>query len=292
MGGSMGNKENMVTLGDFLKRTGLNEDDLKHTKIIRYSLDDPEIRKLYETGNLCWYHSIQKESDFKGCKYLFCFIGESTNTARLLNSYEVDMKIPASEKRKEMPEDYPFPEHFEDERPYYYSWPSDLFHDFDQRLVVKWTSKKSQLLANSQTALNIPVITTRTLVASLLLKNTSVAYSELNEIFKEDNWEWRSTLSKINAVYFVYSNYGKYIGASYGKGGLWECWKKHIEEKDKFAGVKLKNKSIYKDFTYRILEILPIDVSRDTAIWRRGLRREGYKAMPNFYKKRVYKKKV
>lgn len=273
----------LLTLGDAFKKYGFDEEDLKYIKLIRFPLENPEIKKVYDEGFIDVYQGLQNESDFKGCKYLFSFIGESKDTARLIGCFENYGKY----EDKEISKGYPFPKHFENNRTYFFTCNSYIENNFDRRLTIKWISKKSSFWANSKTAINMPVITNRTRVTLFIQKQFSVTdgvtYKELVEIFKEDDLNWKTALSEINAVYFVYSDYGKYIGSSYGDGGLWECLKQRVHEKDKFAGVKLRNKKIYKKFRYNILEILPKNTTQEEAFDYEKYYRDIYPGIPNFY---------
>lgn len=95
-------------------------------------------------------------------------------------------------------------------------------------------------------------------------------YDELKKIIEDDNIELKTALSCVGGVYILTSISGHYVGVAYGEGGIWKQWSKHIAEKEKIGGKRLKRwhkifPDAYKDFMYSILKIFPIDIDIDEA---------------------------
>lgn len=62
-------------------------------------------------------------------------------------------------------------------------------------------------------------------------ENINHSFAELEAIFQNERADWRGALSSVKGVYLLsdVSTGGQYVGAAYGRGGIWSRWRSYID---------------------------------------------------------------
>ena len=124
-----------MNLSNILKDYGL---DPKRTKLVRHPLSNKRVKKVYGTEYFEAYQNMQSHQPvFDKCDYVLSFLGTSGTLAEFIGCFKVLDKIENPDKRKLMPEGYPFPEEF-DTGYYYKLVPDDKMSELIGKLVIDW----------------------------------------------------------------------------------------------------------------------------------------------------------
>ena len=119
--------------------------------------------------------------------------------------------------------------------------PQNNGNEFRKRLVLKFPKKIGQAYCqkyNNVMKNNKPEIYTilpeTSLGAFIGYKNIKLTQPQLQEIIKNKATEWKAALSNVKGVYVITDvKTGKlYIGAAYGKDGIWGRWKGYANVKN------------------------------------------------------------
>ena len=109
-------------------------------------------------------------------------------------------------------------------------------------------------------------------------ENIDYHFSLLKPIFDKGRQDWKSPLENIKGVYMItdISNGKKYVGAAWGKDGVWARWAKHIytghgNTKDLRELIKQRGKEYaYKNFRMCLLEYYPMKKDDGIVLGREG----------------------
>ena len=124
-------------LSTLLKEEGLNP---ATTKLVRHSINEKTgtVRRCFQKGFIEDYQSIQERPVFHKCSHILVFMGEKKGTTGVfLGLYEVKREIEGDHSQK-MPEGYPSPEQFKNDRYWYDLAKSDDMSRFEGRLIIEW----------------------------------------------------------------------------------------------------------------------------------------------------------
>ena len=112
--------------------------DPKVTKLIRHPLNNPDARLAIEKGFLSTYQNHQSRKIFEKCENVLVFLGTDGTCADFIGLYKVEWMVEGKDILKFLPEDYPFPEEFEQGGYYYNLVKQDTMADLEKRLVIDW----------------------------------------------------------------------------------------------------------------------------------------------------------
>jgi len=211
------------------------------------------------------YQSEQHRDVFKDVDYIVSFIGESSTTARFIGVYEIDKSKTAFYSNK-----------------FHYKMSEVLgFDELKERVIIEWgqatLSWHQWLDKNDKEVIEI----------TPGLDYIFPGYSQIiitlgqmqNIIIEKEYPEWKKMLSSFNCIYII-SDKSKervYIGSTYNQEGIWKRWKEYAQTNGHGNNVELKkiyeedNSYLKKNFTWSILEILPIGISNNEAIKKETL---------------------
>ena len=107
-------------------------------------------------------------------------------------------------------------------------------------------------------------------------ENINHDFSELIQIFANDNLGWKEALENVKGVYVVMdkSNGKKYVGSAYGDSGIWSRWSCYIQTghgwNDELTKIIEKEGFDYakQNFSMSLLEYRPMKVDDKTIIDR------------------------
>lgn len=143
-----GNTSQRITmLSSVMAKYGLNPET---TKLVRHSYSHTDMRKCYEKGFLEAYQSIQKSNVFHGCTHILSFIGTEGTSAVFFGLYEVLGEYMGNHQAR-MPEGYPLPEEFLNDRYYYDLVKVDSMADLEGKLKIEWGNSTIQWCQNATT---------------------------------------------------------------------------------------------------------------------------------------------
>lgn len=62
-------------------------------------------------------------------------------------------------------------------------------------------------------------------------ENINHSFAELEAIFRNERADWRGALSSVKGVYLLsdVATGGQYVGAAYGRGGVWSRWRSYVD---------------------------------------------------------------
>lgn len=162
------------TLSSILKELGL---DPETTKLVRHSYNDDIARECFEKGFIDAYQSIQEKPVFHGRSHVLSFIGESKGTtAVFLGLYEVRGEYEGNHQAR-MPEGYPYPEEYLNDRFWYDLRKLDDTSALEGRLKIGWGKSAIKWDQNATTGKEIiecPEFTASTIKRKIVFCN--IAY--------------------------------------------------------------------------------------------------------------------
>ena len=264
-----------LNLVDLIELSKLPIDDVV---AIRHTFNKKETRDIWDKNDRRFfeeYQSIQPSNDFfMDKKYVLSFIADGKSLSRFVGCYKIVDKYPANQAKRlqgfKHQDFYDRPKHV-----YFEMVLSDYMYDFIDRLVIDWPGA-IRYVQYSRSALE------KKTVVSIYPDSRHIfpGYSRVAWDFKtmqdymlySDKYEEiANALKEVNAVYLVVDKVtGKfYVGAAYGKDGLYGRWKTYActngigngtndyEDGNKGIVEYLKNNSdAYLNFQYSILEIV------------------------------------
>lgn len=222
---------------------------------------------IYRKELFMQYQSGQKLNNFRNIKYLVSFIGEEKLKSRFVGVYKI---IGWEEDPNAQDNDFVLLE----------LEPVKGFEQFEKKVVIDWVSP-----ANAwHQYYNIlkPVISIDEMYK---LDNTPQFKSYFDVILNHaqlqiavNDPDWVVLLREVNCIYVICDakNGRLYVGSTYNPNGIWGRWSQYaatghggdIELVDK-GETYCKN-----NFSWGILEVLPLDVSAKDAITRENLWKE------------------
>ena len=128
----------MMLLTTLLKEYGLNP---KKTKLVRHAYSNVKVRTCCGKGLLEAYQAIQPRSVFHKYTHVMVFLGEEKGTtADFFGLYEIKEELCGGPFITKMPEGYPYPEEYANDR-YWYDLSRDkVVSDQLEGLTIEWGS--------------------------------------------------------------------------------------------------------------------------------------------------------
>ena len=156
--------------------------------------------------------------------------------------------------------------------------------EFRKRLILKlskpigqaYCQKYNNVMKNNKPGI-YTILPESSLGGFIGYKNVKLTQPQLQEIIKNKATEWKRALSNVKGVYVITDvETGKlYIGAAYGKDGIWGRWKGYANVKNLTNGNKdfkkikdLDENYIIKNFRYTILEIFDFKTNKEEVLER------------------------
>ena len=257
----------MITIQELLFKRGLV--DSKKTKLIKHKEDGIDLYNLYRTNKqeFLKYQERQRKDAFKGIDFIVVFLGEERTLARFVGVFRVlkmtKLGSPKIDGTNHKPYNYE----------YVIEEVKNEFDDLKDRVIIEWgkgqnwinliTTKKE--VVEIQPGLHYKQFTD---YFSFILD-----YRQLKEIVVNKYPDWKRMLSATNGIYLISdAKSGKlYVGAAYGKEGIWQRWSEYITTKGHGGNKTLKalvekDKNYNFNFQFSILMLLPKTITTDQAI--------------------------
>ena len=251
--------------------------DTKNAKIVRHPLNKADIQDVYDRGMIEAYQASQSKNCFDNCQYIASFVGTMKTEAKFIGFYKIDGFVDGDAVRQYMPEDYPYPEHFDKNHWYYKMKKLTVMEDLVDRLIIDWGKSTLSWFQWAENDKEVLSIASREEIPFPGYESFIKSYSELAEIISavdggNDRYrKWREALSNVNAIYLICDtkHNKQYIGSTYSDEGVLGRWTNYIKTKDGGdVGIKehlKKYPDAYLDFQFTILKILPKPISIDEA---------------------------
>jgi hypothetical protein len=269
-------------LSDILKR---NDIDPKRCKLVRHSLNHKRCKICYENDFIDHYQKIQSKNFYGNCDVVLSFINEPGTSAKFIGCYKVgEGKLI---NKTLMPEGFPAPEMFSEDKYYFDLQPSELMSDLKNRLIIDWGKAA---VSWYQWATNEKLVLAIQANPKYIFQGYDkivLSFAELKEIIDDKTLyeNWHLALSSVYAIYLIVDTKdGKqYVGSAYGQGGLLSRWACYIATKD---GDNKQMKELicympdrFEYFQFSILQILPKTIAPEEVI-----------TIENLYKKKLQSK--
>jgi hypothetical protein len=287
----------ILTIGKLLRETGLDLN--KNIKLVRHK-DHNQTHiiegKTVEGNPYKWYLSDrkmfiayqaqQKKEVFKNIDYIISFLGEEGTLARLIGVYRIlglDL-----EKMKRLNKD--------NNKYFYYKIEEvDGFEELNQRVIIDWGKGRNwhQGLKAGKDKEVFAIDPNDIDWYCPDYERIMLSYEQLKRIFSKQISTWKNKLSDTNCIYVISDKVsGKlYIGSTYNHDGIWGRWKDyaangHGGDKELIKLLKTDKDYAKKNFTWAILQLLPLGINQDRAVdfetlWKNKLGREACKLNKN-----------
>lgn len=261
----------MITIQELLIKRGLKLDNkvkLARHKETKRDIDLYELYR-YEKEKFLFYQRTQWKDDYKGLDYIVSFIGEEGTRSRFIGVYKIN-----SVKQFETPQ--PDLEVRRLEEGYLFEYEMEEvqgFEDLKEHVIIDWGQPAIQYLQKITTEKEVVEISPGFDHLFPGYSNVVLKFGELKNIIEKSYPEWKKKLSAVNCIYALLDNKtGKiYVGSTYNRDGIWGRWLRYVQTNghgDNVCLIKLieQDEKYANNFTFSILQILPINVSPDQAI--------------------------
>ena len=260
----------MILFSELLKNR--NFDFSQNVLLIRHKQKNISMFELIEKGYFDLYQSVQDKTSFKSCKYMIVFLGLEQTKALFYNIYEITGVRDI--KEIEWPSDF-FPFEIDMEKHTCYILKKiEGFEDLSERVVINWGKGTLAWAQNYSEKEIIEILPAGYLKEFSDYLDFTLSYNELRKIydFPDANKRWIDKLSAVNGIYLILDKKkgDQYIGAAYGKDGIWGRWKiyattGHGENKLLKSLVK-NNENYLLNFQWSIMETLPSNLSKEEVL--------------------------
>ncbi|WP_022765315.1 GIY-YIG nuclease family protein [Butyrivibrio sp. XPD2006] len=247
--------------------------DIKNTKLVRHPLNKTDIREVYERGMIEAYQNSQSKNIFDNCKYIAAFVGMAGTEALFIGMYEIIGVEYGEAVAQHMPQDYPYPDHFDNNHRYYDMRKMDVMADLVNKLVIDWGKGALAWFQWAENDKEVLSIASRNEIPFPGYEEVILTYTELSDIVNGDirYQKWRDALSNVNGIYLICDTKRnkQYIGSTYNDIGILGRWGEYVKTLDGGdVGIKEHLKEYpgaHYDFQYTILRVLPKPISVNEA---------------------------
>ncbi len=269
----------IITIKDLLRLKGLDinskiklvrHKDTRHEKYINGNLiqGNPYFWYRNDPDMFIAYQCEQSKDVFKDVDYIVSFVGESGTLARFVGIFKIlSSKLNSSTNKI----NYQMEEVFG-------------FDELKERIIIDWglaaQSWHQWLDKNDK---NVIEITPGFDYIFTGYSNVILNYSQLQDIIIKNEYpEWKRMLSSVNCIYVItdQSTGNNYIGSTYNREGIWQRWKVYAKtghgNNKILKELCLSDNKYANNFSWSILEILPLGISNNEAI-----------AIESLYKKKL-----
>lgn len=268
----------MLNLETILLPFGL--DLRKRTRLVRHQDTRYDVRRLFKTGFLHFYQSIQRRPIFADAEVLISFIGQPGTLALFVGVYRVvGLFEPADHA---LPEGFLYPEMEVSGCFRYELLKDDRFDDLVGRLVIDWGTGTRSWVQHFKARDVIEVLPVGYVKAFPGFLDTLLTHSELVEIVRNPvaNRDWHQMLRSVAGVYLIVDAVtGKqYVGSAYGQGGLLSRWANYVDT-GHGGNVQLREliaarPNAERNFVYSILQTLPTTLTPQEVIAYESLHKQ------------------
>lgn len=242
-----------------------------------YTLYD--IYKHDRSTFLC-YQGEQSKPVFDNVDYIVAFLGEGSKEARFIGVYKNNgkLKIPDSKNKSHI---YDLTE-------------IAGFDILKEKVIINWgdaticwhqyysnTKEVTRIEKGMTDANGIPYFKS--------YNDVNLNYNQLKYIIEKEPEDWKVALQAVNCIYMIIDkNNGKqYIGSTYGKegkksSGIWNRWSAYVQTDGHGGNIELEElltkngKQYANNFSWIILETLPLRITDKEAILRESLYKEKF----------------
>jgi hypothetical protein len=262
----------MTELGivDLLKLFGFVSE---RSKLVRHLDKRYDVYDLLRRGWFDSYQATQARPVFDNLDRIISFVGLEGSRGLLVGVYRVGNRQDAA--LSSLPPGCPHTEWIMPGKFHYDLTKEPGFEALENRVVIDWGPGA---LAWHQKTTNKPVTEIRPRGSGLTVftdyLDFTLTFRELKSLIDapDANSEWRARLSSVAGVYLILATgSGKqYVGSAYGVEGIWGRWSKYATT-GHGGNVELMrlidaDPSYPDQFTFSILQILPITTTRDLVL--------------------------
>lgn len=227
----------------------------------------------HDRQNFLNYQGEQSKPIFDNVDYIVVFLGERSTTSRLIGVFKNNIQ-----NRRHQVGGF-----------FYYDFTiAEGFDILNEKVIIDWgTSAVSwhqyysqikpviRIEAGLEDEQGLPVFSS--------YANVNITLAQLRQIVAKNLSDWRAALKSVNCIYIItdHNNGKHYIGSTYNKtGGMWERWNGYAATGHN-GNVSLKaamnNDPNYEEnFSWAILETLPLNIAPYDAIARENLYKEKF----------------
>ena len=263
----------ILTIGKILKEAGL--DTSKRIKLVRHKDNNKEqtIEGIPVKGSPTeWYMTNRQYFDsyqceqgknlFKDVDYIISFLGEEGTSARFIGVYKV---LGLDQERIDR---------VNNGNLFYRMEEVPGFDEFKERVIIDWgknTITWHQWLDRNDKEI---VAIKRKGIDWVCpdYDQIKISYEQLKRIFNDRIDIWKNRLTACNCIYMISdSKSGKlYVGSTYNREGIWGRWAEYAST-GHGGNVELeklieKDSDYAKNFTWSILQTLPLNIDGNKAI--------------------------
>lgn len=255
---------------------GLNPENIK---LVRHGVEKTTEKKnsrlsILETFQIdpqkfCDYQSFQPPKKFSDAKHIAAFARTRSTTALFLGLWDIEGHLPFNQFDEQLLSRFRKLQAefgWTDNMVWYDLKKNHEMNELSQRLVIDWGKGALAWVQNGSTPKSIIEIKAPHSIREFLsYDQVCLSFTDLKTLIERSafNPSWVSALSAVNGVYLIRDkSSGKlYVGAAYGKGGIFGRWEKYA--KTGHGDNQLLKHLDHEHFEFSILEIAPSTASEN-----------------------------
>lgn len=228
---------------------------------------------------LC-YQGEQSKPVFDNVDYIVAFLGEGSKEARFIGVYKNNgkLKIPDTKNKSHI----------------YNLTEVAGFDILKEKVIINWgdaTICWHQYYSNTKEVIRIEkgMTDANGIPYFKSYNDVNLNYNQLKYIIEKEPEDWKVALQAVNCIYMIIDkNNGKqYVGSTYGKegkktSGIWSRWSAYVQTGGHGGNIELEElliengKQYANNFSWIILETLPLRITDKEAILRENLYKEKF----------------
>ena len=268
----------MITLKSLLLPFGF--DPARRIRLVRHQDGRYDVARLYRSGQLDFYRSIQSDAVFGDAQILVSFIGEPGTHALFVGVYQV---LGVSGPREhEVPAGFIYPEiqtagHFK------YELKLDpRFTDLAGRLVIDWGKGTRSWVQHFKPKAVVEIWPKGYVKGFPGFLDVLLTHEELVRIVKnpDAHRDWHRQLGSMAGVYLIVDRVTglQYVGSAYGKGGLLARWSDYARTghggNKQLKELLARRPAAAAEFQFAILQTLPTTLTAKEVIAYEALHKQ------------------
>ena len=233
----------------------------RFVKVLRHRDPERDLWELVHEKTFEDYQNGQSWDVFGDARFIISFIAERHNYAKFVGVWEVTSKRQRHKKKGYCYKTRKLPG----------------FNDLEGRLIIKWgdgTRSWAQWLHRKGNKEINEILPPNYVMEFPGYYDFKLSYAQLKQMINnpDSNREWYRMLSSISGIYIILDTESgnQYVGSAYGKGGIWERWKKYAKHPS--GGNKLIKDLLathpyrYCSFQFSILRVLEPGSTKEQVI--------------------------
>lgn len=227
------------------------------------------------------YQGEQSKPIFDNVDFIVSFLGESSKEARFIGVYKNNGKSKVQYQDNSEQFIYNFSE-------------VSGFEILKEKVIINWgdaTVSWHQYYSNTKEVIRIEkgITDANGIPYFKSYNDINLSFEQLKSIIDKEPEDWKVALQSVNCIYMIIDKHNgkQYIGSTYSKGykkagGIWSRWNTYVQTgghggNKELEDVLSKNdKNYVYNFSWIVLETLPLQITDKEAICRENIYKEKF----------------